>query len=120
MKLPLNIDDDLLLLWHAGQQHMAIEIQILREIVAKGSELLSAVNFLKTQGEHIMSKIADLQAAVAASDAVIHSAVVLINGLAQQVKDAGTDPVALAAVIADIEANKDALAAAVAANTPAG
>lgn len=65
-----------------------------------------------------MSKLDDLQAAVAASDKVIQSAVTLINGLAQQIKDAGTDPAALAAVIADIEANKDALAAAVAANTP--
>ena len=64
-----------------------------------------------------MSKLDDLQAAVAASDKVIQSAVTLINGLAQQIKDAGTDPAALAAVVADIEANKDALAAAVAANT---
>ncbi len=101
----------------------ALRLQIITLQLAIGIQTLRQnsvlINLLNTQGEQIMSKITDLQAAVAASDAVIQSAVLLINGLAQQIKDAGTDPVALAAVIADIEANKQALADAVAANTPA-
>lgn len=41
------------------------------------------------------------------------------RGLSQQIKDAGTDPVALANITAQIDANSTALAAAIVANTPA-
>ncbi len=77
-----------------------------------------------------------LIAAVADEDTVIDSAVTLINGFAatlQGIKDqlaaaiASNDPVAMGAVadslgatITDVTAKKDALAAAVTANTPAG
>lgn len=50
---------------------------------------------------------------------VDESAVTLINGLAQQIKDAGTDPVKLKALTDKMETETDALAAAVTANTPA-
>ena len=68
--------------------------------------------------EDIMTKLQDLQAAVQAEDNVIQSAVTLINGIAQRIADAGTDPAALQALTDDINAQAQSLAAAVAANTP--
>jgi hypothetical protein len=69
--------------------------------------------------ETIMSALTDLQAAVAAEDTVIASAVTLINGIPALIAAAGTDPAALTALQSDITAQATALAAAVAANTPA-
>lgn len=56
---------------------------------------------------------------VAAEDTVIDSAITLLNGLSAALQAAGTDPAKLAALDADINARKQALAAAVVANTPA-
>lgn len=64
--------------------------------------------------------MADLKTQVAASTSVEGSAVILINGFAAQLASAGTDPVALAALHDSLKSSSDALAAAVAANTPAG
>ena len=69
--------------------------------------------------EKLMSAFSDLQAAVAANDTVIASAVTLIEGFSAQLAAAGADPAALAALKSDIDANAAKLAAAVAANTPA-
>jgi len=69
--------------------------------------------------EAIMAALDDLQAAVAAEDTVIDSAIALINGIPALIAAAGTDPAKLAALQADITAKSGALAAAVAANTPA-
>lgn len=69
--------------------------------------------------ERIMSALSDLQAAVAAEDTVIASAITLLGGLKAQLDAAGTDPVALAALSADIAAQTASLAAAVSENTPA-
>ena len=92
--------------------------------------------------EKIMASLADIQAsnvaliaAVKAEDDVVDGAVVLINGLAKSMVDikaqlaaaiASNDPVAMQAVvdsmtatIGDVNAKKQALADAVAANTPA-
>jgi len=66
-----------------------------------------------------MSALTDLQAAVAAEDTVIASAVTLIQGIPALIAAAGTDPAALTALQSDITAQATALAAAVAANTPA-
>jgi hypothetical protein len=67
----------------------------------------------------IMAALDDLQAAVAAEDTVIDSAVTLIQGIPALIAAAGTDPAKLQALTADITAKSQALAAAVAANTPA-
>ena len=66
-----------------------------------------------------MSAVSDLQDAVAAETTVQKSVITLLDTLFADLKAAGTDPAAIAAVVASINANKDALAAAVAANTPA-
>jgi hypothetical protein len=64
-----------------------------------------------------MAKIEDVTAAVAAESSVVNSVVTLLQQLSDQIKAAGTDGAALDAVVASINANKDALAAAVLANT---
>lgn len=61
----------------------------------------------------------DLTAEVAAEGTVVQSAIVLINGLAQQIADAGTSQLALTALTGQLKAQAAALGAAVAANTPA-
>lgn len=65
-----------------------------------------------------MAELEDLQAQVAANKTVIDSALVLINGIADRIKAAGTDPQKLADLTASLKAEDDQLAAAVTANTP--
>lgn len=60
--------------------------------------------------------LAALQAAVAAEDTVIGSAVTMINGIAAQIAAAGVDPDALAALVTDVQASAASLAAAIQAN----
>ena len=67
----------------------------------------------------IMAELDDLTAQVAANKTVIDSALILINGIADRIKAAGTDPAALAELTASLKSEDDALAAAVTANTPA-
>lgn len=71
--------------------------------------------------EMIMSALTDLQDAVAAEKAVVDSAIVLLNGLKAKLDEAiaANDPAALQALSADLGAQTAALAAAVAADTPA-
>ncbi len=114
------------------EQHLHVHIHF-----ADIQQLLSAV----TKAEkRIMATLADIQAqndalaaAVAAEDTVIDSAVVLINGFGSILTDikaqlaaaiASNDPVAMQSVvdamgntITDVNAKKDALAAAVQAGT---
>src|SRR5713101_3733079 len=69
--------------------------------------------------ENIMSKELDaLIAEVARNTTVEKSALAAIQGLAVKLAEAGTDPVKLAKLRADLAANDDELAAAVTANTP--
>jgi hypothetical protein len=67
-----------------------------------------------------MSAIDDLRAAVAAERSVTQGVVTLLQDLNQRLHDAvnADDMAAVSAVVADIKANTDTLAAAVAANTP--
>ena len=65
-----------------------------------------------------MADLTGLTAEVERNTSVEGSALVLIQGFAAQLAAAGTDPVALQALQTQLTANDDALAAAVAANTP--
>jgi hypothetical protein len=67
----------------------------------------------------IMADLTGLQQAVANETTVEQSAITLLNGLAEQLKNAGTDPVAIQAVVDSINSSSAALAAAITANTPA-
>jgi len=62
--------------------------------------------------------IDDLKAAVEASVTVQESAIVLINGIADRIAQAGVDPVALQAVVDSLKAESTKLSDAVVANTP--
>lgn len=62
--------------------------------------------------ENLESEITELQT-------VTESAVKLLNGLSEQLKAAGTDPVKLKALVAQLDQHTATLAAAVVANTPA-
>lgn len=60
-----------------------------------------------------------LTAQVHSNTSVVQSAVTLINGISARITAAGTDPAALAALTTELDSQDQALAAAVAANTPA-
>ncbi len=89
-----------------GAPHWAIELRCMLGIIIENQE-------------NQMAALDDLQAAVAAEDTVIDSAITLIHGIPALIAAAGVDPAKLAALQSDITAKSTALAAAVAANTPA-
>jgi hypothetical protein len=80
---------------------------------------ISLLNALLTQGNRIMSTLADVQAAVTAEDTVVDSAIALLQGLAAQIAALQPNQAAIDALAADVTSKTTALAAAVAANTPA-
>lgn len=91
--------------WESARPH-ELELREMLSLIIKNQELL-------------MSAIDDLTAQVAANKTVVDSALVLIQGIAARITAAGTDPAALAALTDSLKSEDDALAAAVAANTPA-
>lgn len=75
-----------------------------------------------TQGEALlMATIADVEAAVTENGDVVQSAITLLDQLTVKLNEAlaANDPAAVQAVVDEISAQKEALATAVAANTPA-
>jgi len=95
--------------------HLRPDPEVLRRL----TEIENKVDLMLDRQETIMSALDDLQAAVAAEDTVIDSAITLINGIPALIAAAGTDPAKLAALQTDITTKSKALADAVAANTPA-
>lgn len=91
----------------------------LASALAGVEETASLAQFIIKEIQIMSQQLADLQAQVAANNTVVGSALTLIQGLRAQLDAAGTDPAALAALSASLKATDDALAAAVAANTPA-
>ena len=91
-------------------------------LVAVRPSQLTDRGLLETILERIleMSQTVDqLVAEVASQTTVIGSAVTLLQSLHDQIVAAGTDQTALAKLATDLQANTDALSAAVVANTPA-
>lgn len=74
---------------------------------------------LKGSSTHMATDLTALTNEVARVTAVSTSAIVLINGLAEQLAAIKNDPVAIQALVDQLDASSDALAAAVAANTVA-
>ena len=77
-------------------------------------------NLLETviEGEKRMSAELDaLAQQVAVTDNIMDSAITLIQGLAQQIQNAGTDPAKLQALTDDLMAKSNSLAAAIQANS---
>ncbi len=95
---------------------MKIDVHIHNDPAVTG-RLESIITFM----EAIMSALDDLRTEVARNTSLEQSAVTLIQGIAQQLKDAlaANDPAALTDLTNQLSASADALAAAVTANTPA-
>ena len=68
-----------------------------------------------------MADLSNLANEVSENNDVVESAVALLNGLSQQLKDAiaSDDPAAVQAIVDQLDAQNQRLADAVAANTPA-
>jgi hypothetical protein len=81
--------------------------------------LHAAVNSINQKEKIMTAQLAALQAQVAENTAVETSAVTLIQGIAAQLAAAQDDPAAVAALVDQLNASADALAAAVSANTTA-
>lgn len=94
----------------------AATLALLTEILARVKLLTREV---RAESQAMSKELDDLTAQVQRNGDVEASAVTLIQGIAQQLKDAQNDPAAVAALAASLGAQADALAAAVAANTPA-
>jgi TolA-binding protein len=89
------------------------------------SEVLQELGFIRTtletlanQGAIMAGELQRLQLEVSEMAGVVDSAIVLINGLAQQIRDLAGDPEALNAMADELDAKAGALGSAVAANTP--
>lgn len=97
---------------------MRVEIHIHHHDL-RAAEILSALGVLIQKVSEMSAELDALSAEVTNATTVEQSAITLIQGLKAQLDAAGTDPVALKALSDSLGASDSALAAAVAANTPA-
>ena len=88
------------------------------EILDQLGRISDQVDLLLTEAGKMSAELERLTTEVTEIGAVVDSAVALINGLAQQIRDLATDPAALNALADELDTKANALAAAVAANTP--
>lgn len=101
--------------------HHTSESELLRRIDALSQRLDGVVDSLEViqqQGVIMAGELARLTTEVQEMAGVVDSAVALINGLAQQIRDLATDPAALNALADSLDSKAGELAAAVAANSP--
>lgn len=75
---------------------------------------------LITIGGHVVSKLDDLISEVKAESDLVQSAIKLIDGFAKKLEEAGTDDGRIQELLAQVKADRIALAAAVTANTSTG
>ena len=88
-----------------------------RLILRKLDTIIEILDTIRGKEDIVMADLTALTAQVQANTDVEASAVLLIQGLADQIAAAGTDPVALQTLQDQLKASADSLAAAVAANT---
>lgn len=86
---------------------------------AIGVLTLGAVLYITRRIISMSAQLDRLATEVSENTTVVNSAITLINGLAQQIRDNATDPAALTALADQLDAQSNALSEAVAANTPA-
>jgi chromosome segregation ATPase len=89
----------------------------LDTVSARITELHEAVNAIKKKEQKMSAQLDVLTAQVAENTEVEESAIALIEGIAAKLAAAQDDPAAVAALVDQLNASADALAAAVAANT---
>lgn len=103
-------------------------IRIIHEVHFKGDSngdhnllhnVFQILKSIKHQNQKIMDELTVLTQEVTETKTVMASAVTLLQGLKARLDAAGTDKVKLAELSADLDTHTNALAAAVAANTPA-
>ena len=90
-----------------------------RTLDRKLDRLLYVMEAVLEKEKGMSQAMDDLATQVAANTTVEESAVTLINGLAGQLANAGTDPAKVQALQQSLKASADDLAAAIAANTVA-
>lgn len=88
------------------------------EVTALDNQAANLLQQLIAQGEKMSEQMDKLLAEVAECKTATESAITLIGGLSEKLKAAQGSPEDLSAVIAELDANTAALAAAVASNTP--
>jgi hypothetical protein len=106
-------------LFFTGDDYPAELRRDIASLKLQNDAVLAALTTLLNQGKTNMADLTSLTAQVAKNTTVVGSAVTLIQGFAAQLAAAGTDPVKLAALQQSLSDSDDALANAVAANTPA-
>lgn len=82
-------------------------------------DIIRLLNRIDRKENRIMADLTALTTEVSENADAVDSAVVLIGGLAQQIRDLATDPAALQALADELDSKTNELSAAVAANTPA-
>ena len=95
-----------------------IHIEPSAEAVQFEQTVLGILNTLKTEFTQMSAELDRLTASVTAIKDVADSAVALIAGLAQQIRDLANSPAALTALADQLDADKQELADAITANTP--
>lgn len=97
-----------------------IRVRPDEDTAKKLDAILAGVNLLLTKEAMMATALETLQAQVEKNTEVEASAILLIQGIAQQLKDALAqgDPTKIAELVTALDNSAQALAAAVAANTP--
>lgn len=93
---------------------------LLAHILERLDRIEGKLDRILTLETHEMADLTQLTSDVAANSDAVASAVTLLQTIKSELDAAGTDPAALDALSASLEANTEALANAVVANTPAG
>jgi uncharacterized protein YoxC len=91
----------------------------LDTIIEKLDALSLKSSQINSREEHIMATIDDLTKDVQDNSDATQSAITLLNNLSTAINQAKNDPAALQALANQLQANSQALAQAVVANTPA-
>lgn len=102
---------------HNEDIHVHVHIDSATEIKARLDHMAASLSGLHQRMDTLMATLADVQTAVTNEDTVIDSAITLLNGLAQQIKDLTPNQAAIDALAADVTSKTAALAAALTANT---
>jgi hypothetical protein len=96
---------------------MRIDLHV-HGVGAQGDAILAKLDEILAKENAMAGELATLQTEVEETKTIMGSAIVLIQGLKAALDAAGSDPAALAALSAELDAKQQELAAAITANTP--
>ncbi len=82
------------------------------------ADLIDSVHALHRKVDHLMADFTKLEAAVAKETTVVDSAIALIQGLAEEIRNLPADQAKIDELADSVDARAQALADAVEANTP--